>query len=518
MTQPPRSIESLLQAVGDPTTWTGASSELSARGDKRTVEPMIALLRAPSWAVRMKAAEALGFLGDRRAVEPLLQMLRDVTEGHAYAVRARAARGGSASAETIAGPEDKVYYQMNNVCQVIEEALTRLRDRRAVAPLVEMLSDPIREIRWCAVSVLGHLGDPRAVEPLMARIEDSDPYVRDWAIWALGQLGDQRVAEPLLARLEREYHQAVAVALGLLREPCAVEPLMAYLATAIREHPARSAVRSPPHHSAAWALGEIGDRRAVPVLVDMLDHDESENRLATFDTARAVAARALGQLRDPRAFEALVRALQDDDEYNRDAAAVALGHLGDPRGVDVLLGVLQGEDAGVRGSVCEGLGLLGDTRAVEPLLRALGDASDIVRSHAAEALGRLADRRAVDPLVETLRDGDSFVRESAAEALGVLGDPRAVQPLIEALRDDVFWAAEAAAVALGRLGDAGAIEPLMTRLTSLGTDRRVRLAAIRALDGIGDGRARPALEWAREHDIAPNADAAGEALERLAHR
>jgi HEAT repeat protein len=407
---------------------------------------------------------------------------------------------------------------MNNVCQVIALALIRLRDQRAVAPLVEMLSDRLPEVRRCAVAVLEDLGDQRAVEPLMALTEDSDPLVRDSSIRALGKLGDRRPAAWLLERLDREYDRTVAHALGDLREPRAVAPLLTYLAAAVQDHAGRGAIHSSAHHAAAWALAQIGDARALPVLIDMLDRDPSlYDGRATYDTARAVAARSLARLGDPRAVEPLVRMLRAADEYNRGEAALALGHLGDGRGVEALLGVLQDEDAGVREAVCDGLGLLGDRRAVEPLLRVLGDAEDGVRAHAAEALGRLADRRAVAPLVERLSDREG-VRGSAAEALGAIGDREAVLPLIEALQDPEWWVVETAATALGHLEDERATESLMAMVTSLETQRQLRLAAIRALDRIGDGRARPALEWAREHDIAPNADAAGEALERLAHR
>jgi HEAT repeat protein len=57
---------------------------------------------------------------------------------------------------------------------------------------------------------------------------------------------------------------------------------------------------------AAWALGEIGDPRAVEQILPLLTDRKKD--------VRATAAEALGKLRDPRAVDHLSAALEDEEE------------------------------------------------------------------------------------------------------------------------------------------------------------------------------------------------------------
>jgi HEAT repeat protein len=57
---------------------------------------------------------------------------------------------------------------------------------------------------------------------------------------------------------------------------------------------------------AAWQLGQLGERRAVPALIKALQIDENED-------VRWTAAWALGELGDPSAIPALEAASEDDE-------------------------------------------------------------------------------------------------------------------------------------------------------------------------------------------------------------
>ncbi len=72
---------------------------------------------------------------------------------------------------------------------------------------------------------------------------------------------------------------------------------------------------------AARMLGDAGDERAVPALIERLEEDEDE-------FVRAFSASALGDIGDERAIEPLQNALEDEDERVRDAAAASLNQLG----------------------------------------------------------------------------------------------------------------------------------------------------------------------------------------------
>ena len=98
--------------------------------------------------------------------------------------------------------------------------------------------------------------------------------------------------------------------------------------------------------SAAWALGEIGDSRAVNPLIAALGDKRRE---------REVAAKALGEIGDSRATDALIETLEDDNWEVRGTTAKALGKLGDTRAVPHLINMLVDVNANVRWHVLQSL-------------------------------------------------------------------------------------------------------------------------------------------------------------------
>src|SRR5687767_6928874 len=71
----------------------------------------------------------------------------------------------------------------------------------------------------------------------------------------------------------------------------------------------------------SMVLGNLGDRRATPLLVDALND--------RFPETRIYAALALGRLHDPAAVPPLVKTFSSDEHDVRKAAAYALGEIGD---------------------------------------------------------------------------------------------------------------------------------------------------------------------------------------------
>src|SRR6185436_18261074 len=73
----------------------------------------------------------------------------------------------------------------------------------------------------------------------------------------------------------------------------------------------------------SMVLGNLGDRRATPLLVEALGDSHPETRI--------YAALALGRLRDPAAVPTLVNAATSDERDVRKATIYALGEIGDAR-------------------------------------------------------------------------------------------------------------------------------------------------------------------------------------------
>jgi HEAT repeat protein len=67
-----------------------------------------------------------------------------------------------------------------------------------------MLEEEDPSQRWKAAESLGRIRDNRAVEPLLLALRDDDWRVRQKAAWALGKIGDPRALVPLRRALVHE--------------------------------------------------------------------------------------------------------------------------------------------------------------------------------------------------------------------------------------------------------------------------------------------------------------------------
>lgn len=103
---------------------------------------------------------------------------------------------------------------------------------------------------------------------------DKDPYVREQAAKALGEIGDRRAVVPLIGVLSASdgfLVGAAAVVLGKFGDARAVAPLLTTLASAAPQA-WRVSSQSRAACGAAEALGSLGDPRAIVPLVDELSN------------------------------------------------------------------------------------------------------------------------------------------------------------------------------------------------------------------------------------------------------
>ncbi len=150
---------------------------------------------------------------------------------------------------------------------------------------------------------------------------------------------------------------------------------------------------------AIYALGKLGDARAVRPLLGILERD-----MVKRSGLWAAAIPALGMLGDPAACEALIAVLdkRDDDWLGREMAADALGRIGDASAVPALIRAAW----------------LVDTR-----------------EHVIAALARIGSPAGVPSLIEALDEGEpAEIRKMAMEGLRRIGLP-AVGELIQAVTE-----------------------------------------------------------------------------------
>lgn len=102
----------------------------------------------------------------------------------------------------------------------------------------------------------------------------------------------------------------------------------------------------------AMVLGNLGDRRATPVLLEGLQSSDEETRI--------YALWALAELKDRRSVPGIVPLLRSDDRDVRKTAAYALGEIADPSTRDPLRSVLSDTEADVRWNAAVALAKMGD--------------------------------------------------------------------------------------------------------------------------------------------------------------
>lgn len=377
------------------------------------------MLRAAIWPLAVWAALVLCLPGDVRAQAP-------ATAGEEFPVFRELERIASDHAETKA----------NRLAAI--DGLGKSAHPSVVPALLALLTNPDPELRVAAATALGWKENQAAVGPLLARATDAQEPVeiRVAAIGALGQIGDaaalaaiEALAKDTDHRIRREALLAL-IESPLLRHADGVPVAITLLGDLEQDGHARS--------RAASFLGSAKDPRAVEPLIEALQDVRPPagfaelpspegltgqaktfaERLRSLHNVRAHAAYALGLIGDPRAVPPLLKALGDPDHVLRIQATGALGRLRAREAVPKMIEALEDPHELVRQVAATALGVLDDPSAEPALRRALADQESGVRVQAALALGRLGAQGARESLTK-LADEDPAptVRQAARAAL-----------------------------------------------------------------------------------------------------
>lgn len=116
--------------------------------------------------------------------------------------------------------------------------------------------------------------------------------------------------------------------LGEAKDPKYLEPLT----RALKDD--KKAVR----WAALEALWNMGDRKAVPSLIDYLDKGEA------YEWGKILTMNALGSLRDPRAVDSLLRKLKSENPFLRRSAALALVQIRDLKAIPGIIELLKDKE------------------------------------------------------------------------------------------------------------------------------------------------------------------------------
>ena len=265
-------------------------------------------------------------------------------------------------------------------------------------------------------SATGEVAD-QARPALRAHLNDDDPEVRYTVALALGELRDPLAVEPLIDVTEGDGHplprQAAVIALGMIGDPRATKPL------------ARMLREAPPdvRFQATTSLLQVNPEKAPGYLRKALKDPDPE--------VRASAAAALGDLGQTSSLNAMAALLLDPSGPVQLEAAVSLARLGDRRGSEIL--VLALDRPGTRHLAAEMLFRCPDPDA-KPHLRRLLRGWFIPASLKVWLAGALVQLGDDDPLLRqrlemALNHRNAMVRGLAIEVVGQLAPAWASQAL-----------------------------------------------------------------------------------------
>jgi HEAT repeat protein len=298
-------------------------------------------------------------------------------------------------------------------------------------------------------------------EILLQALKSEKGYVRVAAAMALGQKQETAATDSLLKMIAQDYPLAghsAAMALGELGDEKAVSTLMNELKNNGKDY-----IRS----STAIALGKLEAEEAVPYLIERLRDTKA--------SVRSNAALVLGKMGDESAVESLKNILETGKEAEgkrkdslnagvdvRKSTVLALGGIGGTEATQALIGVINddGEIPEVRVAATSALGNIGSPEAVNTLKKVFDNQSMNmnVRNGALLALGKTENQEAAEFFIEKI--GDKDFGATAREALINMGET-AVEPLIENLKTDNQKVKDETALMLIEIGDPRAVEPLI---------------------------------------------------------
>jgi serine/threonine-protein kinase len=301
------------------------------------VPELISRLEGGDWLTRLSIARTLRRFSTDASRDALTKLLGDQHK----TVRQAALDGLAAM---------RIPVEVKAVCERLRdpdltvqakaiEVIVQINDPKAVYHLLDLLQDESEYVRRGAVEVLNQVGNTGAIKDLLGALRDRDWWVRVRAADALGTIGGPKVVEAVLA-LVKDKDEFI--------RRCAVEILIASKVRASGESVLSSlleALGDPDwwvRERAIDALASLGDRRAVPPLLRVMEQDVK---------AAPVAIRALATLADPQAIRPVLAQLRSPEKAVRAEAIRAAAALADEAHAETVQRALMEELPGLSGEL-----------------------------------------------------------------------------------------------------------------------------------------------------------------------
>jgi HEAT repeat protein/tRNA A-37 threonylcarbamoyl transferase component Bud32 len=440
--------------------------------DKKASNALLKLLNHNDPGTRATAAYALGNIGDNKAVPSLVQVIIEDSDTD---VRKNAA-----------------------------ESILQLKENLNIPGFVDMAIDGNIEKRKSFIMkyFAEETHDEREenfddINKYLSDLQSKNPRARADACRSLGNIKLPDSVPYLIETLKDEDENVCrAAGYALARYEEAVDPLISLLYDA-NEHALQMAI---------WVLGELKATKAVFEIINMLEHELPD--------IRQNAAYALGNIGDRKAIEPLIKCISKDDNKDvRIYAAESLKKIDNTKNIEKIIKVAKSDDELLRKNIIKtvypgGTSETSDDRSdyredeIFPEAETLNDRNPDMRKDALLVMAEKYKARALSIIITKLTDPDETVRDVAIRAIVEINDPVVVDNLIECLRDPSPLVQQRAAWGLGEFKDRKALVGLLGLLGS--RDGAVRATAAYALGNLEDGRSVEHLCTTMLNDVDPD--------------
>jgi HEAT repeat protein len=278
--------------------------------------------------------------------------------------------------------------------------LAKIQTPELKAPLLEALQNPRRRVRQVAMVASCYMKEADFIPPLAYILSKDDDFLRRDAGRNLGfmhEMGLPALLEALNSGDVRARRYA-AEGLGRGKQAGAVTGLI----DALRKEPMDSRLSNSAAYAIMFAMREIGDSAAIPVLLEVMPRIPD-----------SIIGSLLGAFQKLKAVESI-------------PALIILIH--NPSTSD-----------NTRYGAIRTLGVLGDDSVIPELLKLLKAKDQLIRYRAVDALSNFKTAPVVSAVIAALKDEDVSVQSGAIDALGKLKDPSAVPHIVKAMKRKDQW-------------------------------------------------------------------------------
>lgn len=324
-----------------------------------------------------------------------------------------------------------------------------IKNPDTLSPLVNMLSDPMINIRRTAAKSVAQYGE-KAIPLLSDKIRSSadDTIVLKQAALSLGLINSDKTTSMLADMLAGNnvlVREAAAKAMGYYPRTRAIPILKKALMDSdwrVRKAAAESLKKQKwvPDNASDSAFFMAADQDWAG-LIKQGESSLKALKITLNDPAGWVRRSALETITAIKVPDdkMLMKIVDDESPKIRSAATLALGREYSPKAEAKLIGLLNDSDKQVRLAAINSLGRIKSKKAVPALIKLLKSEDRNIRIEAVAALSMSGDKSVIPALAEIAEKDHWEIRKKAISGLGGFSTPEATKALVDALDDEDFY-------------------------------------------------------------------------------